>query len=134
MSQDTFSLFLEDANKQSVPQMLLFVFARALLPADATDEQRYFFQKGQGSRLQPVSCVNKSPADLSDFNSLIELSGYAERPWDVVFIASIIGPDGQTPVDDEIHNWLKSMVDSVVAGNVKQFLALNQKGERLSFD
>lgn len=134
MSQDTFSLFLQDANSQSVPQMLLFVFARAALPFDATDEQRIAFENGQGGRIQPVSCVNKLPADLRDFNSLIELSEYAKSPWDIVFMASIIGPDGQLPIDDEIAKWLQSMIDSVIAGNVGQFMALNKHGERVSFD
>ena len=134
MSQDTFSLFLQDANKQSVPQILLFVFARFELDSDATVEQQLAFAKQEGGKLRPVFSVKKLSTELSDFSTLKINSELNGQPWDVVFMAQITGAKGQQPVPGKIGKGLKMMVDSVVAGNVGQFLALNQKGERLSFD
>jgi hypothetical protein len=134
MSQDTFSLFLQDALKQSEPQMLMFVFARFVLADDATAEQKLAFEKGEGGRLLPVSCANSFATGLSDFNSLSTLSNQIERPWDVVFISTIIETNSQKLDAEHITKVLKDMVDFVANGQVNFFLALNQRGERLSFD
>lgn len=134
MSQDTFSLFLQDAHKQTDPVMLLFVLARVELEVNATEEQRLAFANGEGGKLRPVSCFSSSLSELSDFNALKASLESNSQVWDIVFMATVTGANSQFPNHDEIGNWLKMMVDSVVAGNVGQFIALNLQGERLSFD
>lgn len=134
MSQDTFSLYLQDALKQTEPQLLIFVFTRLVLDDNATAEQRLAFEQGEGGRLLPVSCAYRLPAELSDFNDMNSVSGLIDKPWDVVFISSIIEPSSQQPVSVDVNQVLQGMIDFVASGQVQQFLALDQKGDRLSFD
>ena len=134
MSRDTFSLYLQDALKQTEPQMLIFVFTRLVLDDNATAEQRLAFEQDEGGRLLPVSCAYRLPAELSDFNALNGISGSVDRTWDVVFISSIIEPSSQKPVSVDVNQVLQGMIDFVASGQVKQFLALDKQGEQLSFD
>ncbi len=134
MSQDTFSLYLQDALKQTDPQMLIFVFTRIVLDDNATAEQKLAFERGEGGRLLPVSCAYRLPAELSNVNTMNDLSGSIDRAWDVVFVSSIIDPSSQQPVSVDVAQVMQGMIDFVANGQVQQFLALNQQGERLSFD
>jgi hypothetical protein len=134
MSQDTFSLYLQDALKQTEPQMLIFVFTRLVLDDNATAEQRLAFEQGEGGRLLPVSCAYRVPAELSDFNDLKSISGLIDKPWDVVFISSIIEPSSQQPVSGDVNQVLQGIFYFFASGQFQLFLALNQQGEQLSFD
>ena len=52
------------ARAQAEPQRLLFVFAGAELPADASAAQRASFEAGEGGELAPLMCVDKAAAEL----------------------------------------------------------------------
>ncbi len=54
---NSFSDFLLAARQQDQPQRLLFVFARAELPEQASQEERARFEAGQGGALAPLMCV-----------------------------------------------------------------------------
>ena len=92
-----FEQLLQAAAAQPEPQRLLFVFAAAELPDDASPAQRERFAAGQGGALVPLACVDKDPADLTDFEALVAESRQASPPWQAVFIAGLAGENGRPP-------------------------------------
>ena len=72
-----FDHLLRAAAADLEPQRLLFVFATAELPDDATPEQRRRFAAGGGGTLKPVMCVDKGLDDLASFEELVAESSEA---------------------------------------------------------
>jgi hypothetical protein len=132
-SPSQFELLLQAAASQPEPQRLLFVFAGAELPADASPAQRARFEAGQGGALTPLACVDKAVDDLSNFGALVAESRHASAPWQVVFIAGLSGQDGRPPSPAQVDSALRTMVDNVRAGRFGGYLALGPDGEPLSF-
>jgi len=128
-----FELLLQAAAAQPEPQRLLFVFAGAELPADATPAQRARFEAGQGGALSPLACVDKAVDDLTSFEALVAESRQASPPWQVVFIAGLPGQGGKPPSAALVDSALHAMVDNVRAGRFGGYLALGPTGEPLSF-
>ncbi len=128
-----FEQLLQAAAAQPDPQRLLFVFAAAQLPADATPAQRERFEQGSGGALEPLACVDKTPAELSTFEALVEESRNASPPWQVVFVAGLSGRDGRAPSDQEVDASLNAMVDGVRRGEFRGWLTLDAQGQSLQF-
>ncbi len=129
---EPFMQLLDSAKQQPEPQRLLFVFASAELPADATQEQRLAFEQGDGGSLSPVLCVDKLPEQLSDFTSLIAESKQTGKAWDVVFVAGLSGRAGIAPSSDEATQPLQLMVEAIKDGRIGQFMVLSCQGEMLT--
>lgn len=132
-SPTPFEQLRQAAAAQPEPQRLLFVFAAAELPTDASPEQRRRFEAAQGGALAPVTCVDKGLEDLGTFEELVTESRYTTPAWQVVFIAGLPGRGGKPPSAQQIDGALQTMVDNVKAGNFRGFLALDPAGEMLSF-
>jgi hypothetical protein len=128
-----FELLLQAAAAQPEPQRLLFVFAGAELPADATPAQRAAFEAGHGGALTPLACVDKAVDDLANFEALAAESRHASPPWQVVFIAGLPGQGGKPPSTALVDSALHAMVGNVRAGRFGGYLALGRTGEPLSF-
>lgn len=128
-----FEQLLQAAATQPEPQRLLFVFAEAELPADATPAQREQFAAGRGGALVPLACVDKAPSDLTTFEALVAESREASPPWQAVFIAGLPGQGGRAPSPQEIDAALKAMVEAVRLGRFSGYLALGPTGEPLTF-
>ena len=128
-----FELLLQAAAAQPEPQRLLFVFARAELPADATPAQRARYEAGLGGAPSPLACVDKGVPDLSTFEALVTESRQASPPWQVVFIAGLGGSAGQAPSPQLVDSALQTMVENVRAGHLRGYLALGPSGEPLTF-
>lgn len=128
---EAFDHLLQAAKAQPHPQRLVFVFATAGLPDDATPAQRESFEQGHGGTLSPLMCVDKAPHELSSFQSLVEESRRAGPPWQVMFVAAVGGVDGQPPNDKQIEAALARMVDGVHQGAIQNFMAFNPQGELL---
>ena len=116
-----FDQLLQAATNQPEPQRLLFVFAAADLPDDATPAQRQRFTAESGGALAPLMCVDKGPDDLSDFESLVTQSREAGPAWQVVFAAG------------QVDRALQAMVERVRDGRIDGLLALDPTGEPLHF-
>ena len=132
-SPSHFELLLQAAASQPEPQRLLFVFAGAELPADATPAQREHFEAGHGGALTPLACVDKAVDDLASFDALVAESRHASPPWQVVFIAGLGGKGGKPPTAQVVDGALQAMVENVRAGRFGGYLALGPTGEPLSF-
>ena len=128
-----FDQLLQAAAAEPQPQRLLFVFATAGLPDDATPAQRQRFAAGSGGNLTPLMCVDKGAAELAGFEQLVAESQTAGPPWDVVFAAGLAGRSGQPPSAQQVEQALEGMVERVRSGTIGNLLALDSSGEPLHF-
>jgi hypothetical protein len=128
-----FQQLLNAAAAQPEPQRLLFVFAAAELPDDANPEQRRRFEAGQGGALVPLACVDKNPAELGSWATLVAESRQASPPWQVVFIAGLPGQGGRPPPARDIDAALENMVGNIRQGRFSNYMALKVNGEPLAF-
>jgi hypothetical protein len=133
MNSMPFDQLVAAARTRPDPQVLLFVFAGADLPADASPAQRARYERGQGGELTPLMCVEKAPDELSTFDALVEESRAVGPPWQVVFAAGLGGHDGGPPPPAAVDQALRTMVERIRQGTVGQFLALSHEGHALSF-
>ena len=128
MSITHYADLIAAAHAQAEPQRLLFVFARAELPEDATAIQKQGFAAGHGGALAPVICVDKLPAEQPDFAGLVEESAKTGFDWDIVFVTTMSGRAGIAPNSDEAAQALNMMVESVRQGSFASFLAFDRTG------
>lgn len=123
----SFDDLLQAARQQPQPQQLLFVFAGAELPADASVEQRAHYEAGLGGELAPLMCVDKAAAELAGFDALCAEAARAGPPWAIVFTAALSGRNGQAPAGTDAA--LRHMVDAIKAGRLEGMLPFNRAGE-----
>jgi hypothetical protein len=124
-----FDDLLQLARQQREPQVLLFVFASAGLPADASLTQRAQHESGMGGELTPLMCVDKTPAALTDFDTLCAEADVAGPPWAIVFSAALSGRNGQSPPVNDIDAALRRMVGAIQAGRLEGLLPFDRAGE-----
>jgi hypothetical protein len=129
MAIASFDDLLRAARGQPEPQRLLFVFAAAELPGDATPAQRARYEAGEGGALAPLMSVDKSPDELGTFEALVEESRRFGPDWSIVFVASLPGRGGRPPTAEEADRSLHRMIESVKAGSIASFLPFNRRGE-----
>ena len=120
MSISNFDDLLRVAREQSQPQRLLFVFANAVLPDDATPEQRVRFDAGEGGALTPLMSVDKAQ---------VEESRQYGQDWSIVFVASLSGRDGRAPTRKEADQSLQRMIESIKSGLFGSFIPFDRRGE-----
>lgn len=128
-----FDQLLQAAAAESQPQRLLFVFAAAELPDDATEAQRQNFIAGQGGTLTPLMCVDKAPSEVASFDALLEESTHAGPPWQVLFAAALAGKAGHAPTADAVSNALHKMTEWVRSGRLDRLMAIDRTGNTLEF-
>lgn len=129
MAISNFADLLAEARKQPEPQRLLFVCARAELPDYPSEEQRRRFEQGEGGALTPVTCVDKTPDELSDMATFVEQSNQTGQNWDLVFAAAMADPGDNETIEQQ----LRRMVESLQMGSIEAFLAFNRSGEVVGF-
>ncbi|MEO8137001.1 MAG: ribonucleotide reductase subunit alpha [Betaproteobacteria bacterium] len=128
-----FQLLLHAARSQPEPQRLLFVFAAAALPGDATADQRLRFEAGEGGELAPVMCVDKDPHALTTFDALKGESEHTGQPWQVMFVVGLSGRGQHAPTPLETEAALNAMVEAVRQGSIVRYAAYDARGEPLGF-
>jgi len=125
----SFDDLLRAARAQPEPQRLLFVFAGAEAPEDATAEQRARFQAGQGGALVPLMSVDKGPEQLDSFDALVQESRQFGQDWAIVFVAGLSGRGGRAPSGEEAGRSLDRMIEAIKTGSFASFLPFNRLGE-----
>lgn len=133
MTISSFDELLQASRQQNEPQRLLFVFATASLPDEATPAQRARFSAGEGGTLDPLMCVDKTPDEIVSFETLIEQAREFGQPWDVVFVAAMSGRDGSSPSAEQAEAPLQRMIESIKAGDIGGFIPFNTKGQPIQF-
>lgn len=134
MTLHNFSDLLQAARQQAEPQRLLFVFAAAELPRDATAEEKIQFERGQGGALAPRVCVDKSPDEIDSFMALREESMRTGIEWDILFVAALSGRGGFAPSSDEAVQPLQMMVEAIKGGRIGEFLAVSTQGDLMNLE
>ncbi len=133
MDISSFDDLLRAARAQPEPQRLLFVFAGAELPDDATPEQRARFEQGEGGALVPVMCVDKSIAELSSFDALMNESRGMGQAWQIVFAAALSGTGGRALTSDDAKEPLKRMEDAIRRGAFDNYIPFDRQGQPVLF-
>ncbi len=128
MEITSFDDLLQAARMQPEPQHLLFVFAGATLPGNASAAQRARFESGAGGELAPLMCVAKSPEALKDFAALADESRQFGPDWAIVFAAALPGRLGKAPSDAETEAALQRMVEAVRSGAIGGFIPFGRDG------
>ncbi len=123
-----FDDLIQAARAQPEPQRLLFVFAGAELPADASAEQRRQFEAGEGGELAPLMCVDKAVDELASFEAFAAEAAQAGPPWAIVFSAALSGRGGMPPTAADIDAAMQHMVDSIKAGRLDGMLPFDRQG------
>ncbi|MBP8091490.1 MAG: ribonucleotide reductase subunit alpha [Giesbergeria sp.] len=130
MEITSFDDLLKAAHAQPEPQRLLFVFAGAELPDDATPAQRADFEAGHGGALVPRMCVDKAPHELGSFAALVnEAAQFDQGEWDMVFAAALPGTQHHAPTSADAEAPLQAMVEAIRAGQIGNFIPFNRQGE-----
>ena len=128
MNISSFEDLLLAARAQLQPQRLLFVFAGAGLPDEASPEQRSRFESGSGGTLIPLMSVDKAPEELGAFPDLVEESLRFGPDWAVVFVAGLAGRGGRAPTGGETDRALQRMVEAVRSGSFGSYLPFDRTG------
>ncbi len=132
MNITTFDDLLLAARSQPEPQRLLFVFAGAELPGDATPEQRASFEAGEGGALVPLMTVDKAPDEIASFHALMEECLAFSPEWSILFVAAMSGHSGKTPSSVDAERLLEGMVGSIKQGAVGSFITLDRQGQAVA--
>lgn len=118
----TYDDLLKIARDENKPQRILFVFTEI--------EQR---EDGKGNEgdfsIVPAFFIDKELHELSDFNALVESSKETGRHWDIVFVAVLMGENGQLPSFDQTDQQLDMMIKLINQGEISQFAAYKRSGE-----
>ena len=134
MNIASFDDLVQAARAQPEPQRLLFVFANAEMPDDATPEQRAEFEAGQGGALVPLMSVAKKPDELATFEALVAESRQYGAQWAIVFVASLGGRNGSAPSDADAESSLQGMIESIKTGAFGAYMPFNADGEPVLFN
>lgn len=128
MNIEHFADLLQAARAQPLQQRLLFVFADAELPEDASAEQRAGFEAGQGGALVPSMCVDKGPDEVPSFDSLVQEATQFGLTWRLVFAGAMSGTAHSAPDPQQVETSLQAMVEAIKRGDVGRFLAFDRQG------
>ena len=126
---ENYEALIAAATQQPEAQRLLFVFCRAELPDEPSSAEKLAFERGEGGALNPVTCVDKAPEEVSAFETLLEESRATGQHWDIVFAAALSGRGGMKPSSDEAQQPLNMMVETIRLGNMGNYLPFNRQGE-----
>jgi hypothetical protein len=132
MNITNFDDLLIAARSQPEPQRLLFVFAGAELPGDATPQQRASFEAGEGGALVPLMTVDKAPDEIASFHTLMEESLTFSQEWRILFVAAMSGHGGKMPSSVDAEPLLEGMVESIKQGAVGSFISLDRQGQAVA--
>lgn len=128
-----FDDLLQAARLQPEPQRLLFVFATSSVPDDATPAQKASHARGEGGELTPLLCVDKTPAELTDFAGLVRESRQTGQDWQVMFVAAMADQSAYLPDNKDVDQAFQRMTQMIKYGTVGSLMAFDRDGDPLVF-
>ncbi|WP_322995753.1 ribonucleotide reductase subunit alpha [Castellaniella sp.] len=128
-----FNDLLQAARQQPEPQRLLFVFASSGVPDDATAAQKASHARGEGGELTPLLCVDKTPAEITDFAALVQESRQTGQDWQVVFVAAMADQTAFLPDNKDVDQAFQRMTQMIKYGTIGSLLAFDRQGDPLMF-
>ena len=133
MNISSFDDLLQAARAQPEPQRLLFVFAGTELPNEYTEQQRADYERGSGGALVPLMCVDKTPAELVSFQTLLTESAEMGGNWRIVFAAALSGSGGRSLTSEDAEAPLQRMVEAIRRGAHETFIPFDRQGQPVVF-
>ena len=127
-----FDDLLRAARAQAEHQRLLLVFVTAELPDGASVAQREGFARGEGGALMPLMCVDKLPAEIASFDTLVRESREYQLPgqdWQLIFAAGRGGPSPPGPHAPPTASAREPNGGSIKGGAVDGYLAFDRSGQ-----
>jgi hypothetical protein len=107
------------AHSQSEPQRLLFTFA----------EQEFRNNSKDDFSITPVMSIEKTLDELSNFDALAAEAEQTGQPWNMVFIAGMLGQNGELPSVEAANKRLDMMIQAIHQGQFKGMITYNRDGE-----
>lgn len=121
--KSVFKDLLDMTNEQPEPQRLLFLFAK-------TEDTKGKAKKHQSGNITPVMCVDKLPAELSDFSSLRDEADSVNKEWNFIFIAGLSGSNGTAPSSDDAEPYLNKMTNDLANGqDLSRYVIIDRNEE-----
>lgn len=131
---DSFEALIQTAREQPEHQRLLLVFAKTVMPDDASEEQKQAFEAGQGGALMPLMYADKGEKEIVDFATLEEESRHMNDLWDIMFVGCMPGNNGLEPTSEEAEDPLRQIVETIRSGgSLAHLAAFDRQGNPMSF-
>ncbi|WP_372833680.1 ribonucleotide reductase subunit alpha [Pontibacterium sp.] len=122
-----FKELLDAAGTQDEPQRLLFLFAQIEKQDSKKHKQR------QHGSVVPLMCVDKLPAELTDFTGLAAEADQVSAGWDFVLAAGLSGTGGQPPSTDDAEPHLNKMANDLMMGaDLSRYVIFDRQGNPVS--
>ncbi|WP_370279580.1 ribonucleotide reductase subunit alpha [Pontibacterium sp.] len=118
-----FKELLDAARKQDEPQRLLFLFAQI----EKLDSKKH--KQRQHGSVVPLMCVDKLPADLTDFAALAAEADQVSADWDFMLAAGLPGKNGLPPSTDDAEPHLNKMANDLMMGaDLSRYVIFDRQG------
>jgi hypothetical protein len=115
-----FSDVLAMAKKKIEPQRLLFVFAK-------TEDNN------PQSPLLPVMYIERTLDEVPDFAAIQKEANASGQDWQYVFVAGLLGKDGQLPSVEEAELQMEGMVAAIQKRALENMFSYDRDGEPVEF-
>ncbi|AFV00131.1 hypothetical protein [Simiduia agarivorans] len=123
---NNFSDLLAIAATQPDAQRLLLLFANAEVEDHDNAEIR--------GTLSPVMCVDKLPAQLTDFSTLVKEADGVSTGWNMVFVAGLAGKGKVPPTEKDAEPYLNQMTSDLRTGqDLSRYLVFDRDEQLVSF-
>ncbi len=119
----SYDALLEVARGRDEPQRLLFIFSRK-----ESREGGVILDAHPDFSIAPVVYIDKTLDELSTFDALVEETRQIDLDWHIVFVAGLVGNEGEMPSPEEADQRMQSMVKSIQQGMISKFAVYDQKG------
>jgi hypothetical protein len=120
--QSNFQNVVNMANEPAVHQRLLLLFATT----NETNKSRK--QDDKKGTIEPTMVVDKLPAEISSFSTLVDEADSINKAWDFIFIASLSGDENGPPSTEDAEPFLKKMTDDVMTGsNIMRYVIFDRQ-------
>jgi len=134
MHISTFSDLINIARQQTSAQRLLFLFAMAELPTDASDTQKVNFEDGHGGTLTPLMSVDKATEDIQSFEQIAKEADEISPNWHLVFVAALQNSTSHLIDTEMVETALNNMTQNIYMGQIDGLLPFDRQGNALQLE
>jgi len=78
-------------------------------------------------------CVDKTPAELTDFAALVRESEQIGQDWQVMFVAAVADQSAYLPDNKDVDLAFQRMTQMIKYGTIGSLMAFDRSGEPLVF-
>lgn len=118
-----FKKLIDAAKAQDQPQRLLIMLAKSTIETTNSDE-------AVSGTITPVTCVDKTPDEVSTFENFVIEADKVNSDWDMLFIGGLAGKNNEMPTTEDADPFLNKMVDDLMSGNgLSRYLVLDRNDE-----